>query len=184
MARESTSNSQWIAKMGYKCQGGNITRVPKEILEEYPDINVSHFTGQAWNKGKDSYELLNHNYQGRRNTIKRALINKRGHKCECCGLTTWQNQEIPLEIHHINGDNKDNDVDNLLLLCPNCHALTDFYRGKNIGHKQITDEDFTKALQNSSSIRQALLQLGLSPKGANYARAHDLISKNNIEHLK
>lgn len=47
MAQDSTSNSQWIAKMGYQTQGGNITRVPKEILELYPDIDISHFTGQA-----------------------------------------------------------------------------------------------------------------------------------------
>lgn len=69
-------------------------------------------------------------------------------------------------------------------MCPNCHALTDTYRGKNIKHEQISDEEFIKALQNNVSIRQALLELGLSPKGANYARAHDLVFKNNIEHLK
>ncbi len=173
--------------MGYKCQGGNITRVPKEILEEYPDIDTSHFTGQTWNKGKDSYELLSHDYQGRRDTIKRALINKRGRKCECCGLSTWQDKEIPLEVHHINGNNRDNDVDNLLLLCPNCHALTDSYRGKNVGqysNSKVSDEEFIQALQHSQSIRQALLSLGLTPKGANYDRAYNLIAKNNIEHLK
>lgn len=43
----------------------------------------------------------------------------------------WQDKEIPLELHHINGNNRDNRLENLMLLCPNCHALTDSYRGKN-----------------------------------------------------
>lgn len=187
MASASTSSSQWIMKMGYQAQGGNITRVPKEILELYPDIDVSHFTGQAWNKGKDSYELLEHNYQGKRDTIKRALINHRGHKCEKCGLTTWNGQEIPLEVHHLNGNNKDNDPSNLQLVCPNCHALTDFYRGKNIdtqGSQKIEDKDFIQALRSYPNIRQALLSLGLSAKGANYEKAYRLIEENNIEHLR
>ena len=187
MAQDSTSNSQWIAKMGYQTQGGNITRVPKEILELYPDIDISHFTGQAWNKGKDSYDLLEHNYQGKRDTIKRALINHRGHKCEMCNLTSWMGQDIPLEVHHLNGNNKDNAPENLQLVCPNCHALTNFYRGKNIntqGYQKIEDEVFVEALRNSSNIRQALLSLGLSAKGANYEKAYRLIEENNIEHLK
>ena len=97
------------------------------------------------------------------------------------------NQEIPLEVHHINGNNKDNDPSNLMLLCPNCHALTNFYRGRNIdmhGHQKIEDEDFIEALKESSNIRQALLSLGLSAKGANYEKAYRLIEENNIEHLK
>lgn len=53
--------------------------------------------------------------------------------CECCGLKLWQNKNIPLELHHVNGIKDDNRIENLQLLCPNCHALTDNYRGKNIG---------------------------------------------------
>lgn len=49
-----------------------------------------------------------------------------------CGNTEWLDKHIPLELHHINGNHKDNRLSNLQLLCPNCHALTDNYRGKNI----------------------------------------------------
>ena len=185
MANTSNSNSQWIAKMGYQTQGGNITRVPREILDQYPDIDISHFTGQGWNRGTDSYDLLEHNYQGTRDTIKRALINHRGHKCEICGLNLWMEQNIPLEVHHINGNNKDNDPNNLQLVCPNCHAFTNFYRGKNINKNQkISDIEFLEALKKSSNIRQALLSLGLSAKGANYEKAYRIIEENNIQHLK
>ena len=57
------------------------------------------------------------------------------HRCEQCGNTEWQGVPIPLEVHHINGNRRDNDLCNLQLLCPNCHALTPTYRGKNIKKK-------------------------------------------------
>ena len=53
------------------------------------------------------------------------------HKCESCGLEKWMGQPIPLELHHIDGDKTHNELSNYQLLCPNCHALTDSYRGKN-----------------------------------------------------
>ena len=52
-------------------------------------------------------------------------------KCYNCNLTNWLGFNIPLELEHINGDNRDNRIENLILLCPNCHALTPTYRGKN-----------------------------------------------------
>lgn len=71
---------------------------------------------------------------------------KKERKCECCGNTKWMDQEIPLELHHINGDRTDNRLENLQVLCPNCHAFTDNYRGKknkvvesNPNHKRVTN---------------------------------------------
>lgn len=64
--------------------------------------------------------------------VKRRLL-KEGLKkpiCENCGLSEWQGVEIPLEIHHIDGDKTNNTIENLQILCPNCHALTDNYRRK------------------------------------------------------
>ena len=52
-------------------------------------------------------------------------------KCECCGLKTWNNENIPLELHHIDGDKYNNELINIELLCPNCHAQTSNYRTKN-----------------------------------------------------
>ena len=61
--------------------------------------------------------------------------NIKEYKCECCGNTEWNKKPIALELHHVNGIKNDLRLENLQILCPNCHAFTDNYRGKNIGIK-------------------------------------------------
>ena len=76
---------------------------------------------------------INSNFQS--NKLRKRLINE-GYLepvCSSCSLTEWQGVPIPLELDHINGTNTDNRLMNLRLLCPNCHALTSNYRGKNWG---------------------------------------------------
>lgn len=64
---------------------------------------------------------------------KRVILEIRGHQCEKCGLSEWLNKPIPLDLDHVDG-NPDNNVEsNLRLLCPNCHALTETYKGANTG---------------------------------------------------
>jgi hypothetical protein len=108
-------------------------------------------------------------------TRKRILIEERGHKCENCKSETWMTCPIPLEVDHVDGNNKNNMIENCKLLCPNCHALTPTYRGKNINAKRkITDDEFKTALVTAGNIRQALLTLHLTPCGGNYERAKRL----------
>ncbi len=52
-------------------------------------------------------------------------------RCEGCGLTEWQGRPLSFELHHINGDGHDNRIENLQLLCPNCHSQTDTWGGRN-----------------------------------------------------
>ena len=105
--------------------------------------------------------------------------------CEYCGCDGhWQNGIISLEIDHRDGDNSNNEIENLHYLCPNCHALTNTYRGKNkkvsARNNEISEEKFVEALKKTSNIRQALIALGLNPAGANYTRAKNLLEKYQI----
>jgi hypothetical protein len=54
-------------------------------------------------------------------------------RCERCGLTEWLGEPAPLQLHHVNGDGRDNRPENLQILCPNCHSLTDTWGGRNRG---------------------------------------------------
>lgn len=67
------------------------------------------------------------------NKLRIRLIKEgvKEHRCECCKSTEWNGLKIPLELNHIDGNNKNHKISNLELLCPNCHAQTSTYRGKN-----------------------------------------------------
>jgi len=56
--------------------------------------------------------------------FRRYILRKRGHKCEECGRAKWLGKKIPLDLHHENGDSMDNRLENVKLLCLNCHGLT------------------------------------------------------------
>ena len=84
------------------------------------------------------------------------------HKCERCALTQWQGTNIPLEIHHEDGDRYNNNLENLRLLCPNCHALTDNYRGKN--KESVKQPDPEKLKKNPIFIRVAKPKKEKPPK--------------------
>ena len=71
-------------------------------------------------------------YQSHKLKLRLLRENLKLHQCENCGLTKWFELTIPLELHHIDGNRYNNSLENLKLLCPNCHALTNNYRAKNI----------------------------------------------------
>ena len=78
-------------------------------------------------------EYLDYSADIQSNKVRKKHLDEhyKEHKCECCGLSEWLGQPIPLELHHKDGDRNNNTLDNYELLCPNCHAFTDSYRGKN-----------------------------------------------------
>lgn len=100
-------------------------------------------------------------------------------KCERCGLTEWMGEPLSLEIHHKDGNNYNNELDNLQILCPNCHSLTDNWmsrnkRGYDKTNPKVTDEDILRALEEYGNIFKALNSLGLAG-GANYNRVYKLL---------
>ena len=72
--------------------------------------------------------------QGLKDYSKKYLLHYYGHQCQKCKLTKWNDQPIPIEIEHIDGNSNNNTFDNLTLLCPNCHAQTPTYKGANKGN--------------------------------------------------
>ena len=145
-AKSSFSIAGMCKFLGLVPSGGNY-RLMHNAIAEY-NIDTPHFRGQGWNVGlkfkpshpKQLSEILVKGSTFQSYKLKKRLFkeNLKEKRCECCGRTTWQGHEIPLEIHHKNGDNRDNRLENLAILCLNCHALTDSYRGRN--NKSATKE--------------------------------------------
>jgi 5-methylcytosine-specific restriction endonuclease McrA len=179
--KESKSFATLAEKLGYAKRSGNCNKIMQDMVKEL-NLDISHFTGQAWNKNNFDYARFKKDNAIKAAHALNALIALRGHRCENCNNITWLNKPIPLEIHHKDGDSLNNELDNLQLLCPNCHALTDNYRGRNInnGTKKVSDDEFAQTLKDSKNIRQALKKLGLTAKGDNYRRAREIIFKYNI----
>ena len=67
-------------------------------------------------------------------TAKKYLLSTLGHKCNRCGNTEWLGKPITIELEHIDGNSENNNLNNLELLCPNCHSMTPTYKNKNKGH--------------------------------------------------
>jgi Zn finger protein HypA/HybF involved in hydrogenase expression len=127
-------------------------------------------------KAKNRFLTTNSNLSN--HAIKKILLETLNHedKCDECGISDWHGSKLTLQLDHIDGNNSNNEISNLRLLCPNCHSLTDTYCGKSIntGKLKVSDEELIKAIESSKNIRQALISVNLTPKGANYARAYKL----------
>lgn len=180
IVQNSISYREVAIKLGYSEKGGGAGENAREMIE-LKGFNTDHFLGMGWNKNNFDYDRFQYGKAIKITAALPALVQLRGHRCENCGTETWLDNPIPLEIHHLDGDRLNNNLENLQLLCPNCHALTDNFKGKNIDKgKKVEDEELVEALKNSTSIRQALISVGLAGRGGNYDRVHELIIKYNI----
>lgn len=81
---------------------------------------------------KDIIEGKHPQYQTSKLRIRLISEKIKKKKCEKCGYSKWNNKKIPLELHHIDGNSHNHLLTNLKILCPNCHAQTDNFGGKNI----------------------------------------------------
>jgi hypothetical protein len=114
-----------LKSLGLVVAGGNYANMKKTL--QRLKVDTSHWNGQGWNKDQQlkdwsEYSKITH--------LKKHLIKLKSHKCEKCNRTEWLDVPIPIEIHHIDGNRTNNSLDNLQLLCCNCHAFTDNWRGR------------------------------------------------------
>lgn len=135
---ENSSIAGVLRHLGLRPVGGNYKTINKIIREQ--NIDISHFTGQGWNVGlkfRPKPEVTDESIFVDNSTYTCSWRLRERYKkltglssCQCCGLSEWLGKPISLEIHHKNGNNHDNRIENLVLLCPNCHAQTEHYRGR------------------------------------------------------
>ena len=137
---EARSIRQVLKKIGLKEAGGNYAQIRKYLIKY--SIDTSHFTGRGWSKGLTGIgtplvplrEILVRDSFFQSHKLKLRLYKEKlkFQKCEECG---WAERSVdgrlPLELDHINGDSKDNRIENLRILCPNCHSLKPTHRGRN-----------------------------------------------------
>ena len=142
--KDNLSIAKVLKELKLQPAGSNYKTV--HFLVKKFSLDTSHWSGQGYLLGK------NHTWGKERplNTIlikdsdfmqsfkiKNKLIKNNILEaiCSMCNLEHWLNNPIPLELDHINGVSNDNRIENLRLLCPNCHSLTPTYRGKNKNRK-------------------------------------------------
>jgi hypothetical protein len=113
------------------------------IVLEYNCLNCGIFCRRSNTAGKYCSNKCQHEHQmltkvktntASSKTMKRYLIETNGYFCEECGIDSYNNKPIVLELEHKNGNSSDNSLDNVCLLCPNCHSQTDTYKAKNVGN--------------------------------------------------
>ena len=149
--KNSFSYAEVCRKIGISPRGGNSNTVKRKIQEL--GLDISHFTFGAWSKGKtaesdfrikkkDINDILVENSGRTSDSVKKRLIKEglKEYRCESCGLSTWGGYPIPLELHHINGVHTDNRIENLIILCPNCHAMTETFSKKKLSAQEEIPE--------------------------------------------
>jgi|SRR5581483_1938612 len=135
--RHSKSINDILRYIGLKINGGSHQTIKNRI--KALDLDISHFTGKGWCRAEKHEEFIQkfveyplkdilvknstylHPYGLKRKLIKAGLLEN---KCYKCDITTWQCKQVSLKLYHINGDRKDNRIENLTILCPNCYSQT------------------------------------------------------------
>lgn len=138
IVKTADSYSDIAKKLNLPAKGGNINTIKRRIklLNLNPHFTRKNMKANLKRLVQSHYrsdkEIFCKNSNARRATLKRRIINEHLMPIECnlCYNKQWLEHKIPLELHHINGDSNDNRLNNLQLLCPNCHALTSNYRNR------------------------------------------------------
>ena len=151
---ESYSYAEVFEKLEMNKHGNNYKTLNKVIKEFDIDLskineNRNKFHANTLKNSRKEIPLddlitgrHNKEYQGYRLKDRLIKAGLKEYKCERCGLTEWLGEPIPLQLHHKDGNHCNHRLENVELLCPNCHSLTDTFAGRNVKHnKKDINED-------------------------------------------
>ena len=133
VVKQSTTVKEVALKIGYAAGRSARWRISERIARQ--GVDVRHFRNWVQYGAVDTRVLLVKGPTVNNQTIKKRVLADGLLKniCESCGNTGQHNgKRLVLHLDHIDGDNKNNELSNLRMLCPNCHSQTDTYGGKNI----------------------------------------------------
>ena len=121
----SKTYAECLRKLNVVPAGGNYSTLQKNITKF--NLSTEHMVHQAFNQDREfkTFEGLTG-----KQSIRSRIIKSLGHFCQKCGIHTWQDQPLTLELEHIDGDHRNNSRENLTLLCPNCHSQTKTWRNR------------------------------------------------------
>lgn len=143
LIKSSYSYREALLKLGY-CGSGRGYDIIKRRIKEL-NISIKHFSSFGKNSNnKIKYTLqeilIKDSKYTNTTNMKQRLIKAEmlEYKCAICGNTgNWLNKELVLQLDHINGDHTDNRIENLRLLCPNCHSQTETFTSRQRRAKSI-----------------------------------------------
>lgn len=123
---KSSSYKEVLLYFGLEFDNNNITMI-KQIIKKY-NLDITKLEKNCIKQNNvDNIFVKNHKFDNKK--VKNILLNieLKTYECEICGITEWENKNIVLQLHHIDGDHTNNELDNLQILCPNCHSQTNNY---------------------------------------------------------
>lgn len=156
--KKSDSYSETLRRMNIPISGNNSSTLKRKIKAF--NIDISHFTFSKQYKSNvqnkayvSAVTYLNDNVPIASSKLKNKLIKEgiKENKCEICGISSWMDKVIILQLHHINGIHSDNHLENLQLLCPNCHSQTDNFCGSAQKKKHYYCKDCNKEISRTAT---------------------------------
>lgn len=114
--------------------------------------------------------------------LKKRVLMEQEKKCNRCGVSEWFGVTLSLELEHKDGNNQNNERSNLEVLCPNCHSITNTWKGRNKKKTILPpDEEIYNILEeNNFNIWKTLIYFNLTPKGSNYSKIYKIIEKMHL----